>query len=59
VDVRILKGQNRFLTFNKGNNGAGTPIIQTVLKTDYLWKEQLKIVTDIIQSFINHRRERG
>ena len=38
-----LKGNNTFfLPFNKGvNDGAGNPVNQNGLKTDYLWKETL------------------
>ncbi|MCT3921674.1 type I restriction endonuclease subunit R [Elizabethkingia anophelis] len=50
-----LKGVNTFfLPFNKGmNDGAGNPVNENGLKTDYLWKEILtkKSLSNIIENY--------
>ncbi|HYV92759.1 MAG TPA: type I restriction endonuclease [Chitinophagales bacterium] len=48
-------GNSSFLPFNKGhNNGAGNPLNDAGIKTDYLWKEILTkdSLTNIIQNYV-------
>lgn len=51
-----LKGKNSyFLPFNKGNNnGAGNPVNESGIKTDYLWKEILtkSVLSNILENYV-------